>query len=99
MSQTIDSGSKLKAAPGLAALLPAIILLQILDALCFPITRYGTLIIEPFTFAFYRFAISSVILLAIVRVMRPTPPIERRDWWKIVLLAILIIPGNQMLYM
>lgn len=85
--------------PGLTALIPAIILLQILDALCFPITRFGTQIIEPFTFAFYRFAASSVILLAIVRLQKPQPPIERRDWWRIMVLAILIIPFNQTFYM
>ena len=84
---------------GLLALLPAIIILQILDALCFPITRYGTLIIEPFTFAFFRFSVSSVILLGIVWLMKPTPRIVRKDWYKIALLAVLIIPGNQLLYM
>ena len=75
------------------------ILLQILDALCFPVTRYGTLIIEPYTFAFYRFTISAVVLLLIVRSRPAGPPIEKRDRWRILTLAILIIPGNQMLYM
>jgi len=99
MSRFVSNNGDTAAGPGLAALLPAIILLQLLDALCFPITRYGILIIEPFTFAFYRFTVSSIILLVIVRVMKPTPAIVRNDWLKIILLAILIIPGNQMLYM
>ncbi|UCD63251.1 MAG: DMT family transporter [Candidatus Zixiibacteriota bacterium] len=80
-------------------LLPAIITLQLLDALCFPVTRYGTLIIEPYTFAFFRFTVSSLILLAIVRSMKHLCPIERRDWWRIIVLAVLVIPLNQMLYM
>ena len=88
-----------KKRPEMGALVAAMILLQILDALCFPVTRYGTQIIEPFTFAFYRFVISSVILLVIVRLRGPYVPIARRDWWRIITLAILIIPGNQMLYM
>ncbi len=85
--------------PGLATLLPAIILIQVLDAVCFPITRYGTLIIEPFTFAFFRFVISSIVLLTVVRFRKRKPPVERKDWPKIFLLAVFIIPGNQMLYM
>jgi len=76
-----------------------ILLLQVLDALCFPVTRYGTQFIEPFTFAFYRFVISSIVLLAIVLSGKRRPPIERRDYWRIILLAILIIPFNQTLYM
>jgi len=99
MNRTSTSGRDIKAPPGLAALLPAIILLQILDALCFPVTRYGTQHIEPFTFAFFRFTVSSVVLLTVVRFMKPTPPIERKDWLKIMLLAVLIIPGNQLMYM
>lgn len=73
--------------------------MQVLDALCFPVTRYGTQFIEPFTFAFYRFVVSSVVLLTIVFSGRRHPPIERRDYWRIILLAILIIPFNQTLYM
>ncbi|MFQ5454367.1 MAG: EamA family transporter, partial [Candidatus Zixiibacteriota bacterium] len=72
----------------LLKLLPAIIMLQMLDALCFPVTRYGTQIIEPFTFAFYRFVISTVVLLSIAWRMKPQRPIERRDWRRIILLAI-----------
>jgi len=92
-------GSAIVKKPGLIILLPVILLLQVLDALCFPITRYGTQFIEPFTFAFYRFVISSIVLLAIVLSGKRRPPIERRDYWRIILLAILIIPFNQTFYM
>lgn len=87
-----------KSSPGLPKLIGAIFLLQVLDAFCFPITRYGTQIIEPFTFAFYRYLISSVVLLLIVRARKSQMPVKRKDWWRIVVLAILIIPGNQTLY-
>ena len=43
--------------------------------------------------------VSSVVLLTVVRFFKRTPPVERKDWPKIFLLAVLIIPGNQMLYM
>ncbi|UCE24310.1 MAG: DMT family transporter [Candidatus Zixiibacteriota bacterium] len=99
MSQSIRENKGAATAPGLFALLPAIILLQLLDALCFPVTRFGIQQVEPFTFAFFRFTISSVILLAIVRLMKPEKQIARSDWWKIGLLAVIIIPGNQLMYM
>ncbi|UCG60311.1 MAG: DMT family transporter [Candidatus Zixiibacteriota bacterium] len=99
MSQTAEAVNDVSSKPGLANLIPAIVLLQLLDAFCFPVTRFGVQLIEPFTFAFFRFTVSSIVLLSIVRIMKPGPPIVRADWWKIIMLSILIIPGNQMLYM
>lgn len=99
MSQTVVKANGGSTKPTLASLIPAIIILQLLDAFCFPITRFGVQSIEPFTFAFFRFTLSSIALLVILRVMKRGIPIERSDWWKIITLSILIIPGNQMLYM
>ncbi len=80
-------------------LLPFILIQQTLGALCFPISKYGLAIIEPFTFAFYRFVISGVILLVIARFKEHGRPIERNDWWRIFLLGFLIIPFNQTGYL
>lgn len=85
--------------PSQFVLLGTLILLQFLDALCFPVTRYGTLIIEPYTFAFFRVTISSAILLAVARMMKHSLAVDRRDWWRIIILGILVIPLNQILYM
>ncbi len=54
---------------------------------------------EPFAFAFYRFVISSVILLVMVKAKRHRIPIERKDYWKIMGLGFLIIPFNQAMYL
>ena len=43
------------------------LLVQLVAGVCFPIAKYGLGIIEPFTFAFYRFILSSCVLLAIAR--------------------------------
>ncbi len=40
---------------------------QTMAALAFPISKYGLKFIEPFTFGFYRFIISSLVLLTINR--------------------------------
>lgn len=84
---------------GLLALLPLILTQQTLGALCFPIGVYSLKIIEPFTFAFYRFILSSVVLLLLVRFTNHAIPVERKDYIRIFWLGILIIPLNQTLYL
>ena len=72
---------------------------QFLGALTFPISKYGLDIIEPFTFAFYRFLISSIFLLLLVKIQNPKPAIEKKDYWRIISLGLLIILFNQTLYL
>ncbi|MBU8934446.1 MAG: DMT family transporter [candidate division Zixibacteria bacterium] len=72
---------------------------QLLGALTFPIAKFGLDLIEPFTFAFYRFVLSSVVLLGIVRWRKAGIPIERSDYIKIIGLGFLIIPFNQVAYL
>ena len=72
---------------------------QTMAALAFPISKYGLKIIEPFTFGFYRFIVSSLVLLAINRFLNHSIPIEKKDYWKIWGLGILIIPLNQLAYL
>lgn len=82
-----------------AVLVTAMVILQVVASLCYPIAKYGLGIIEPFTFALYRYILSSLFLLTVVKVRRRGVPIERRDWPHIVLLAFLIIPLNQTLFL
>ena len=72
---------------------------QFLGAISFPISKYGLAIIEPFAFAFYRFVIAAAILLFITRLNKHDQPIEKKDYWKIFGLAIIIIPFNQLTYL
>ena len=76
-------------------MIPIALGIQIVAALCYPIAKYGLAIIEPYTFAFYRFIISSVVLLAIVLARKHTIPVARKDYGRIILLGFLIIPFNQ----
>jgi len=73
--------------------------LQTVAAVCYPIAKYGLEIIDPFTFAFYRFLLSSAVLLLMARYRHYTRPIERADWWKIIGLGIIIIPFNQTMFL
>lgn len=54
---------------------------------------------EAFTLAFFRFTIASVVLLAIVKSKPHALAIEKKDYPRIVLLGILIIPLNQTLFL
>jgi len=74
---------------------------QVAGALAFPIAKYGLMVIEPFTFAFYRFVASSILLLVIVRIRfkENTRSVEKKDYLKIIGLGFLIIPFNQLAYL
>ncbi len=84
--------------PG-SVIFSALIIQQILGGLTFPIAKLGLDVIDPFTFAFYRFVISSIILLAIVYFKKDKPPIEKKDYLKIAGLGLLIIPFNQVAFL
>ena len=86
-------------APTIRIIISILVFQQTLGALAFPISKYGLTQIEPFTFAFYRFMVASLALLAIVWFRKKGNPIEKRDWLKIFGLGILIIPLNQTLYL
>lgn len=72
-----------------------LVTVQSVAAICYPIAKYGLGIIEPFTFAFYRYVISSIVLLMITSLKKYDMPIERGDYKKILLLGFLIILINQ----
>ena len=93
------SGSREDRNPDYGVLLTAIIVLQFIASLAYPVAKYGLAVIEPFTFAFFRFMLASVVLLAVSRLTKHNIHIERRDWPRIVLLGILIIPLNQTLFL
>lgn len=88
-----------KVGPGLAILLPALVIQQAMGALAFPISKFGLEMIEPFTFAFFRFLIASIVLLLLVLSRKRSIPVEKKDYLKIIGLGILIIPFNQTLYL
>ncbi|MCD6248952.1 MAG: DMT family transporter, partial [candidate division Zixibacteria bacterium] len=77
----------------------AMIVLQTLGGICYPIAKYGLSIIEPYTFAFFRYILSSIVLLAMVYFKKREPRIERADWWKIIGLGAIIVPFNQTLFL
>jgi drug/metabolite transporter (DMT)-like permease len=85
--------------PATGRLVGAIAILQLTASFAFPVAKYGLAIVEPFTFAFYRFVLATVALLIIDRFAKDRRPIERCDYGRIVLLGILIIPLNQTLFL
>jgi len=72
--------------------------LQAVASLCYPISKYGLGFIEPFTFAFFRYLLSSTVLLLIVKLRKYEVPVERKDFPKIFLIGFIIIIFNQTLF-
>lgn len=54
---------------------------------------------SPFAFAFWRFVVGLAGILAIIIFVRAWPKVERQDWPRILLLAALSVPANQLLYL
>ncbi|MEA2030894.1 MAG: DMT family transporter [candidate division Zixibacteria bacterium] len=90
---------KSRAPSPIAVVVSALLLHQLLSALTFPIAKFGLALIEPFTFAFYRFVISSLVLMTIVSMQKNNPPIVRKDYIKIIGLGFLIVPFNQVVFL
>lgn len=85
--------------PSTARLIAAIVVLQVVASFAYPIAKYGLAVIEPFTFAFYRFIIASSVLLILTRLKKYSLPIARCDYLRILLLGVLIIPLNQTFFL
>lgn len=96
-----DSGSipVAQPCPPLWQTVLAIAVLQTIAGVCYPIAKYGLGIIEPFTFAFYRYLLSSTLLLAIVFSRARVPKVEKADLWKMAGLGFAVIPINQTLFL
>ncbi len=92
----LESGQTLHSAGFVVSVL---LVQQLFGALTFPVAKFGLAHLEPFSFAFYRFVISSAVLLIMVKFKRHHHPIEKKDYWKIVGLGFLIIPFNQAMYL
>jgi drug/metabolite transporter (DMT)-like permease len=80
-------------------LISVLLFQQFLGGLTFPVAKYGLQQIEPFTFAFYRFGISALVLLLINRLRGHRIPVEKKDYPKIIGLGFLIIILNQTMYL
>ncbi len=85
--------------PSAGRLVLAVVVLQLTGSFAYPIAKYGLAIIEPFTFAFYRFVLATIALLIVDRLSKHRRPIERSDYGRIFLLGLLIIPLNQTLFL
>ncbi len=85
--------------PPFGLLIAGIVFLQMTASMCYPVARYGLQYIEPFTFAFYRFCLSSIALLVATYFTRRQPPVERGDWPRIFLMGVTIVPFNQALFL
>jgi drug/metabolite transporter (DMT)-like permease len=72
---------------------------QIVTALAFPMAKLGLNEIEPFTFAFLRFVLASIIYIPVLFLLRKKKHIPPRVHFRIFIIGIILIPFNQVLFL
>ncbi|MFH2057041.1 MAG: DMT family transporter [bacterium] len=65
----------------------------------FPAAKIALRDFDPYTLALFRFVIAAVALFALLKFTGRLKPIKRQDLGKLLLLGVLVIPGNQLLFL
>ncbi len=102
LSEFTAVGERIKSSannPTVRFILPIIFIHQILSSLAYPVAKLGLNQIDPFVYAFYRFAICSVIYSLILLFRKNSVKIEKRDQVRIFIVGLLLIPMNQLLFL
>lgn len=76
-----------------------VVLSQIVLGGTFPAAKIALRDFDPFVLALLRFVIAGLSLLLLLRLTGRLKPIRREDIWKLLLLGLLVIPGNQLLFL
>ncbi len=76
-----------------------VLLHQLLGSLAFPFAKIGLNEIDPFVYAFFRFGLSTIILLPILYFLHKKQKIIWKDRLKIIGAGLIIIPFNQVLFL
>ncbi|MEW5924526.1 MAG: DMT family transporter [Candidatus Zixiibacteriota bacterium] len=71
---------------------------QVVTALAFPMVKLGLNQIDPLAYAFFRFTLTSIILIPILFMLRRRKPIPRPDNIRIFVIGLLIIILNQAVF-
>jgi drug/metabolite transporter (DMT)-like permease len=72
---------------------------QVLTAVAFPVAKLGLNYIEPFTLAFLRFTLSSLIFIPILYWLKVHRVISKRDHLRIFIIGLVLIPLNQVVFL
>lgn len=72
---------------------------QVLTALAFPAAKLGLGEINPFVFAFFRFAIASMIYIPVLLFLRRGKKITAREHLRIFIIGLVLIPCNQVIFL
>ncbi len=63
------------------------------------VVKKGLSEFDPLVFAFFRFALASITLFAIIAVRKYRFPFSKSEWPLLILLAVLAIPLNQVMFL
>ncbi len=76
-----------------------VLLHQVLAAFAFPFAKIGLNEIDPYVFAFFRFTLSTMVLIPILYFLHKKQKIIWKDRIKIIIAGLTIIPFNQLLFL
>jgi drug/metabolite transporter (DMT)-like permease len=99
MNNSDQSGIFTPAGKPIWFLYAVILFHQVITAVAFPMAKLGLNEIEPFTYAFLRFTLSSLIFIPILFFLRKKKRIPFRDHTRIFLIGIILIPFNQVIFL
>jgi len=72
---------------------------QFIASFSYPLSKIGLNQIDPYSFAFFRFLAASVVFALILVVKKSPSKIPLQDHFKLLLIGLILIPGNQLLFL
>ncbi len=93
-----NSGLKAEA-PSTRSIFGLIFLHQFISSFAYPVSKLGLNQIDPYSFAFFRFAVSSLIFTVVLLIRNEKGRILPADRLKMVAIGLILIPGNQLLFL
>jgi len=85
--------------PSIRIVIGLMLLQQFIASLAYPISKLGLNQIEPYSYAFFRFTIASIVFAMILIFKKNHQRILAADRLKMFIIGLILIPGNQLLFL
>lgn len=94
-----ESSRPREKAPSIRIIIGLMFLQQFIASFAYPISKLGLNQIEPFSYAFFRFTIASILFAIILIFKRNGQRILGADRLRMFIIGLILIPGNQLLFL
>jgi len=85
--------------PSIRIVIGLMLLQQFIASFAYPISKLGLNQIEPYSYAFFRFTIASIVFAMILIFKKNHQRILAADRLKMFIIGLILIPGNQLLFL